>query len=161
MSRDWWSDDNQLLDALGEAIRSAADMPAELTDMGKAAYAWRGIDAELATLTYDSVSEEDHASLAASRAESASLRYLTFTSGDMTLELEVTADSLLGQLVPPQPGHVQASTADGEFARAVIDEVGAFTIRPVPRGSFRLHCQTAAGVHVTTHWFTLRDSRDE
>ncbi len=147
MSRDWWSDDNQMLDALGEAIRSAADMPAEFAEMGKAAYAWRGIDAELATLTYDSVS-------------AASLRYLTFASGDITLELEVTADSLLGQLVPPQPGQVQAITADGEVTRAAIDEVGAFTIRPVPRGSFRLHCQTAAGVHVTTHWFTLRDSRD-
>ena len=57
MSQHWWMDDDQLLAALGEALRSERGVPAEFIAMGKAAFAWYGIDAELAALTYDSVSK--------------------------------------------------------------------------------------------------------
>ena len=57
MSQPWWEDDDELLAALGEAFRSEHQVPAEFLAMGKATFAWRGIDAELATLTYDSVFE--------------------------------------------------------------------------------------------------------
>ena len=53
MSQQWWEDDDQLLAALGEALRPEHDVPAEFTAMAKAAFAWRDIDAELATLTYE------------------------------------------------------------------------------------------------------------
>jgi hypothetical protein len=51
MSQPWWKDDGQLLAALGEALRSESSVPAKFIAMGAAAFAWRGIDAELATLT--------------------------------------------------------------------------------------------------------------
>lgn len=157
MSQQWWKDDDQLLAALGEALRSERSVPAEFIEMGKAAFSWRGIDAELATLTYDSVFEDAEAELAGMRCEPASLRYLTFTSAELTLEIEVTDDAILGQLVPPGPGGVEVRTTDGTVVTAVIDQGGGFTVRPVPRGSFRLYCHAANGASVLTNWVMLRD----
>ena len=53
MSQRWWKDDDQLLAALGAALRSERTVPAGFISMGKAAFSRRGIDAELAALTYD------------------------------------------------------------------------------------------------------------
>ena len=53
MSQRWWEDDDQLLAALREAFRSARSVPAEFTATAKATFAWRDIDAELATLTWE------------------------------------------------------------------------------------------------------------
>jgi hypothetical protein len=158
MSQQWWADDDQLLAALGEALRSERSVSEEFIAMGKAAFAWHGIDAELATLTYDSDFAAAEAELAGVRSEPAGLRYLTFTSSRLTLEIEVTDDALLGQLVPPGSGRVEVRTSDGTTAAAVIDQVGGFTIRPVPRGSFRLYCYATNGASVLTNRLMLRDS---
>lgn len=157
MSQHWWEDDDQLLAALGEALRSERSVPAEFIAMGKAAWAWADIDAELAILTYDSAFEAAEAELAGVRSEPARLRYLTFTSGELTLEIEVTDEALLGQLIPPGQGEVEVRTADGAVAPAVIDQAGGFTVRPVPRSSFRLYCHVANGVNALTNWLTLHD----
>lgn len=155
----WWSDDDRLLAAIGDAFRSADDMPDRFAEMGKAVYTWFGIDAELATLTYDSVADDDAAVLA-TRAAPATLRYLTFTSADITIELEVTEAGLVGQIVPPQPGRLEVRTSDGAVSHAVIDEVGGFSLRPVPRGTFRLHCRTRGSASAVTDPITLTDRRD-
>ena len=157
MAQQWWQDDDQLLGALAEALRSERNVPAEFIAMGKAAFAWHGIDAELATLSYDSVLEGAELELAGVRSEPASLRYLTFTSRELTLEIEVTDDAILGQLVPPGPGRMEVRTADGTVVTAVIDQGGGFTIRPVPRGSFRLYCHAASRTSVLTNWLMLQD----
>jgi len=157
MSQQWWEDDDQLLASLREALQSERNVPAEFTAAGKAAFTWRDIDAELASLTYDSAFEGAEAGLAGVRAEPASLRSLTFTSGELTLEIEVTEGALLGQLVPPGPGQMEAHTTDGHVVTAVIDQAGGFTIRPIPRGSFRLYCHTTSGASVLTNWLTLED----
>src|SRR5438093_422490 len=111
MASRWWSDDDQLLAALDEALRAARAVPRGFVEAGKAAYTWRGVDAELAALTYDSALDQPRA-LAASRAEPAPLRALTFVSAELTVELEVTEDALLGQIVPAQPGEVEVRPAD-------------------------------------------------
>lgn len=152
-----WMDDDQLLAALGEALRSEQSVPAEFIAIGKAAFSWRDIDAELAILTYDSVFEGAEAELAGVRSEPASVRYLTFTSGELSIEIEVTVDAVLGQLVPPGPGRVELRTADDTVVTAVIDQGGGFTFRPVPRGSFRLYCYATNGAAVLTNWLTLQD----
>jgi hypothetical protein len=173
-----WSDDDDLLVAtLKRALRPAASIPESFVAAGKAAFAWRTIDAELAALTYDSAQQSDKPLdpadvddqlVGASRADSAPLRALTFASAELTIEVEVTHDALFGQLVPPQPGRVDVcvangaanGVADGEAITDVpIDEVGCFIIRPVPSGSFRLRCHTdpagpSAGATVLTGWMT-------
>jgi hypothetical protein len=70
-----WADDDQLFAALKEAVRAARAVPPEFVEAGKSAYAWRNIDAELASLTYDSTRDL----VPSVRAETASIRALTFT----------------------------------------------------------------------------------
>lgn len=148
---DW--DDDLLLAALRESMRESQDVPPWFTQAGQGAYAWHHIDAELALLTYDSWRDQDvHGVM---RSESASIRALTFTSVRLSIELEVTTDSLVGQIIPPRQGTVEQQAMTGETAIAPIDEIGCFYLQPVPTGSFRLRCTTGDGVDVVTNWFAV------
>ena len=102
MRNDW--DDERLLVALGEAIKARQAVPSWFVETGKNAFAWHNIDAELAQLTYDSNVDRE---VAVVRSETASIRALTFTSAHLTVELEVTASSVLGQIIPPRAGHAR------------------------------------------------------
>jgi hypothetical protein len=148
---DIW-DDDQLLALLQEAQREGREVPPSFTEAGRNAFAWRGIDAELAQLTYDSELDQDAAGV---RAEAASIRALTFTSPHLTIELEVGEDALLGQLVPTGEGTIEVLTRAGVTALIPVDEVGCFPVSPIPASPFRLRCRTAAGPSVVTGWITL------
>lgn len=146
--------DDALLAELGEAVRDAARVPARFVEIGKAAFAWRTVDEELATLAYDSAAAGAEA-MAGTRADPAALRAMTFVSATLTVEVEVGHDALLGQLVPPQAGEIELRTRTGEVHSATVDELGWFAIRPLPATMFRLHVRTASGETVTTAWATL------
>jgi hypothetical protein len=146
------NDDDKLLAALGEAIRAREAVPAWFVETGKNAYAWHNIDAELAQLTYDSRSGERIG--AVTRSETASIRALTFTSAHMSMELEVTEDSLLGQIIPPRAGTLEIHTK-ADTITTTVDEIGCFAVDPKPEGSFRLRCRTPDGADVLTGWITL------
>jgi hypothetical protein len=146
-------DDEQLLAALREAIKARQAVPAWFVDTAKSAFAWHNIDAELAQLTYDSEADLDRA--AAVRSETASIRALTFTSPHLTLELEVTENSLVGQIIPPRSGTLEAQTRPGVTTTTAIDEIGCFAVEPIPDSPFRLQCRTADGIDVLTGWITL------
>ncbi|MEU6408355.1 hypothetical protein [Microbispora sp. NPDC046933] len=49
----WWDDDDRLLEELGHAVREAR-VPESFVRAGKAAFAWRTADAELAEVQLDS-----------------------------------------------------------------------------------------------------------
>ena len=150
MHDDW--DDEHLLAALGEAMRAREAVPSWFAETGKSAYAWHNIDAELAQLTYDS--SHDTVGAAVTRAEAASIRSLTFTSPHLSLELEVTGSSLLGQVIPPRAGTLEAHTRAGVTTSAV-DEIGCFAVDPIPASPFRLRYRTPDGTDVLTGWITL------
>lgn len=154
MSSQWADDDDRLLAALGDAVSAARDVPASFTEAGRAAYTWHGIDAELAALTFDSA-VEPAAAAPAIRAEEASPRFLTFAAADLTIELEVGPDAVIGQIVPPQSGHADVCPASGPASSTEIDEIGCFVIRPLPASPFRLHCHASSGVSALTTWITL------
>ena len=145
-------DDEQLLAALREAVKARQAVPAWFVDTAKSAYAWHNIDAELAQLTYDSDSDLDRT--AAVRSETATIRALTFTSAHLTLELEVTESSLLGQIIPPRSGTLEAHTKAG-VTTSPVDEIGCFVVEPIPESPFRLRCRTDDGIDVLTGWITL------
>jgi hypothetical protein len=147
-----WRDDEQLLADLGEAVRIGREVPARFIDIGKAAFAWHSIDAELAELSHDSATSP---LLAGTRAEPATLRALTFVASCLTIEVEVTADALLGQVVPPQAGQIEVHGQDGPTHTAPVDDVGWFAVRPLPMGMFRLHVRLADGAPVLTEWVRL------
>ena len=150
MPEDW--DDEQLLAALGEAIKARAAVPPWFTEAGKNAYAWHNIDAELAQLTYDSRTDAD--AMAVARSETASIRALTFTSAHLSIELEVADGSVLGQVVPPQAGTLETRTKSG-MTTSPVDEGGFFAVEPIPTGPFRLRFRTTDGADVMTGWITL------
>jgi hypothetical protein len=145
-------DDDELLAALGEAIRAREEVPEWFVETGKNAYAWHNIDAELAQLTYDSDNDRD--AVAVVRSESASIRALTFTSAQLSIELEVTAGSLVGQIIPPRAGTLEVHNTAG-VASSPVDEIGCFSVTPIPNSPFRLRCRTADGADVLTGWITL------
>ena len=152
MSAAGW-DDDALLAALGEALRAREAVPPEFVEAAKNAFAWHNIDAELAQLTYDSSRDAEYQP--SLRAEAASIRALTFTSAHLTIELEVTRDSLLGQIIPAQAGVITVQPRDGAETEYPADEIGCFSIRPIRAGPFRLHCRTVAGIDALTGWITL------
>jgi hypothetical protein len=150
--------DERLLEALREAVRARLAVPPRFTQTARNAYAWLDIDAQLAQLTYDSRHDQDLEITMRSvsiRSEPASIRALTFTSARLSIELEVTADSLIGQIVPPLQGTLEQESRSGETSTVSVDEIGCFCIQPVPDGSFRLRCRTEDGIDVVTNWFTL------
>lgn len=149
--RDDW-DDEQLLAALGEAMKARQAVPSWFIETGKNAYAWHNIDAELAQLTYDS--ESDMERMAVTRSEAASIRALTFTSPHLSLELEVTENSLVGQVIPPRAGTLETHTRTG-VTTLPVDEIGCFVVDPIPASPFRLRCRTADDADVLTGWITL------
>ena len=145
-------DDEELLAALGEALRAREAVPGWFVETGKNAYAWHNIDAELAQLTYDSSRDQD--AVAVVRSETASIRALTFTSARLSIELEVASDSLVGQIIPPQAGTHEVHTTGG-VTSSPVDEVGCFAVAPIPASPFRLRCRTEDGTDVLTGWITL------
>lgn len=146
-------DDEQLLAALGESIRARQAVPDEFVEMGKSAYAWHNIDAELARLTYDSRTDRERT--AGVRSETASIRALTFTSAHLSMELEVAEDCLLGQVIPPRAGTLEAQTRAGATTNTPVDEIGCFAVDPIPASPFRLRFRTTDGTDVVTGWVTL------
>ena len=145
--------DDVLLAALREALATHEAVPAWFVEAGKSAYAWHHIDAELAQLTFDSL--RDAELTASMRSESASIRALTFQSARFTIEVEITDDALLGQLIPPQGGTAELRTQAGHISTTSIDEVGCFVIEPKPDSPFRLRVCTEGQADVVTGWLTI------
>jgi hypothetical protein len=149
-----WTGDDQLLAALGEAAAARRSVPPDFLAAAQAAFTWRDIDAELASLTYDSAADQERAP-AGTRALPARLRALTFESATLSIELELGQESVLGQLVPAQSGLVEVQSVTGGTVSATVDEVGYFVVSPVPSGWFRLRCHTDGGTDVVTGWAIL------
>jgi hypothetical protein len=145
--------DDELLEALRQAVAARDAVPAEFIAAAQNAFAWHNIDAELAQLTYDSMRDAEPA--LSTRTEAASIRALTFTSGHLTIELEVGTQSLVGQIVPAQSALITIQLLTGAETDAQADEIGCFSIAPIPAGQFRLRCRSGAGVETVTGWITL------
>jgi hypothetical protein len=150
VTENWWSDDDTMLATVREALEP---VPESFLVAARAAFAWHNIDAELAALTYDSA--QDALAGAGTRAEPASLRALTFDAENLTLELEIIDDVLHGQLVPARAGTVELRHIDGTATNIPVNDVGYFTVSPLPSGRFRLYCVPTDGEPVLTDWITL------
>ena len=88
------------------------------------------------------------------RADSDDARVLIFTSSPLSLELEVIAGHIVGQIVPPGPGEILVETSDGATFQVDADDIGFFDLSGGPRGSVRLRCDTPTG-RLITNWVCL------
>jgi len=88
------------------------------------------------------------------RADPDDARVLIFTASPLSLELEVLAGHIVGQIVPPGPGEILVETSDGATFQVDADDIGFFDLSGGPRGSVRLRCDTPTG-RLITDWVCL------
>jgi hypothetical protein len=133
-------------------------LPPALLDAAVGAFAWRTIDAELAELVFDSLTDHDEASLVRGAQPG---RLLSFQSGDLAIEVEVTGTGasrrLTGQLMPPQQASVQIRHGP-DVITVEADELGRFGAGSLHRGPIRLRCDPVQGMArspVVTDWVSI------
>jgi hypothetical protein len=145
--------DSELLGELVEAVRERVAVPDDHRTAARFAYAWRTADEELAVaeLMFDSACDPEPAGLTRSAG---SARALTFRSGPVLVEVEVTDDGIVGQLSPASAGRVLARTAAGVYDRTQVGPVGFFSLGPPPPGPVRI-CAYTAEFSVATAWVPL------
>src|ERR1700733_1216168 len=115
-------------------------VPSLVVETAKASLGWRRLDADLAELLNDSALEEQAFALA--RSGEASARAVTFSSGDLTIDIEVHADdegrTLLGQLSPPAPARVEIHPMVQAPVSTEADRMGRFRVRLAAGDTIRL-----------------------
>ena len=140
--------DDQLLAQLAAALSTVDPVPEPVLEAAKAVFTWRTIDAELASLAFDSATDELVGVRSADTA-----RQLTFRSEGVEIELAVLSGRLVGQLVPPQLAEIVLHHGGGELS-AAADDLGRFSFDEVAAGPIRLTCMLDDGV-VQTEWTIL------
>ena len=108
-------DDDQLLAALGAVLDEAEPIPSHLHAYASALFELGGLDAELAELTFDSLIDDAPVLVRASEQP----RVIVYTGAMLSIEIEITAEALLGQLAPPGPASVTLQTPTASTAYPV------------------------------------------
>ncbi|WAZ25503.1 hypothetical protein STRCI_007006 [Streptomyces cinnabarinus] len=150
--------DDGLLDAFEEAgfdgalleeeLRRAAaildPVPAELSRIAVDAYALHDLDARIAELTFDSVVDAIPV-----RGATDVPRMLTFRAGEVTVDVEVTGQGLMGQVLPPQAARIEVLGGPQQSALLTTDAMGRFSSASPVSGPFALRLRTGGEVLVT------------
>ncbi|MGQ5229237.1 hypothetical protein ACW69C_20815 [Streptomyces sp. MN3] len=135
---------------LEEELRQAASLldpvPPALLQSAVDAFALRDLEARVAGLTFDSLVDAIPV-----RGAAAAPRMLTFTAGEVTLDVELTEDGLIGQVLPPGPAHIEVLTGSRPSTTATADDMGRFTAPVTPSGPFALRLHTTDET-VMTEW---------
>ncbi len=150
--------DEQLMEALGSGLRAIEAVPAEVVAAAKASYTWREIDAELAALTFDSITETPE--LAGVRSGGGGPRALTFEHDDVIVDVEIDEDgTVIGHVAPASVEWVEIhQAAMGKPVRVAADDRGRFRAPGIGHGPFRLLCRFGAGAPfpmLLTDWVTI------
>lgn len=147
-------DDHEILTLLGEALSPAGletgdEPPAHVIEAAFAAGDWARIDYELAELVADSA---DSLATTGVRAASADLRQLTYSLRDLTIECELGAAALLGQVVPASGLRLELIRPDGRSRPLEVDAEGRFLLQPPPSGPVGIRCTRPGRQVVLTPW---------
>lgn len=144
-------DEDPAADALlEEELRQVAavldPVPAELVQAALDAFALHDLDARLAELTFDSLVDALPV-----RGVVDAPRMLTFSAGEVTVDVEVTGDGLIGQVLPPQSARIEVLGGPGTARPVAADTLGRFTSDTPPAGPFALRLRTGAEI-IITEW---------
>lgn len=133
-------DDDALLAELRHAVAAVDPVPEPVTIAARAALDWRTLDAELAALVHDSITEP-----ALGVRGVAEPRCMTFAAADIEIEIEAELQGegptlrLSGQLVPAQTAQIAIGTGGG-LVLTRADTRGRFAAAGVVPGPLRLRC---------------------
>ncbi|MEU2062783.1 hypothetical protein [Streptomyces sp. NPDC013455] len=135
---------------LEEELRQAAavldPVPAELLQTALDAFALHDLEARLAELTFDSLVDALPV-----RGVMDPPRMLTFRAGEVSVDVEVTPDGLIGQVLPPQSARIEVLGGPQTARPVTADTLGRFTSDIPPAGPFALRLRTGAEV-IVTEW---------
>jgi len=148
----WDRSDDDLMGELKEALEEARSVPPDLLEAAKAAFTWRTVDEELEmlALSYDSAM----ADTALVRGVGSPERMLVFESEDLTMEIEVGEEVLMGQVVPTRPGRAILEDPQGTLQETEADDGGFFLFRRPTTSPLRVKW-TAGETRVVTAWVPL------
>ncbi|MGW2823987.1 hypothetical protein ACWC24_23780 [Streptomyces sp. NPDC001443] len=143
-------DDGPDCDRLEDELRRAAavldPVPGELYRIAMEAFALRDLDARIAELTFDSLTDAIPV-----RGVADPPRMLTFRTGELSVDVEVTSEGLMGQVLPPQTARIEVLSGPRTAAPLIADDLGRFICDAPPAGPFALRLRTGAEV-VVTEW---------
>lgn len=138
---------------LEEELRQAAavldPLPPALLQIAVDAYALHDLDARVAELTFDSLVDAIPV-----RGATDPPRMLTFSAGEVTLDVEVSGQGLMGQVLPPRAARIEILGGSRPTAALTADDMGRFTADTAPSGPFALRLRTGDEV-VTTEWLRV------
>lgn len=145
------ADDGEFLEALlEEELRQAAavldPVPDVLRQLALEAYALHDLDARIAELTFDSLVDALPV-----RGVTDAPRMLTFRAGEVTVDVEVTEDGLMGQVLPARSARIEVLGGPQIAHPVTVDTLGRFTSDTAPAGPFALRLRTGAEV-IVTEW---------
>lgn len=142
--------EEDLRGVLREYYTATDPVPARMRAAALAAFAWRDVDHDLAELSTDSLL------VAAPIRSQGGPRLLTFTVGEVGIEIEVDGTGptrqIVGQVIPPAVGAVRLRAA-AQTTRA--DDLGRFFFFAVPAGRFSLTWVPDVGSGCNTAWIDI------
>jgi hypothetical protein len=147
------NEDDVLFARIREATAGTGALRDTVRRVARAAFATRLPDADrlLARLSYDSLL---HGAGSVRDGGSGDRRVVTFDAPTLSVEIEISGDRLLGQIVPPTPAEIELMSPDGPLDGACADALGCFTLAAPSPGAVRFGCRTREGL-VLTDWVRL------
>jgi hypothetical protein len=153
--------DEPLIAELRALVTAVDPVPGLVSQAAKAALGWRRLDADLAELLSDSTVDAEQ--MALTRGAGAPVRSVSFSSGQLTIDIDVHVDgerrTLLGQLSPPSGATIEVQRADDDTTTtAASDSLGRFRAEVVGGRSIRLRVLSAdpgPAAAVETSWISI------
>lgn len=126
-------DEEFALDLLEEELRQAAaildPVPPALRQAAVEAFALHDLDSRIAELTFDSVVDALPV-----RGATGAPRMLTFHAGEVTVDVELTAQGLMGQVLPPRTARIEVLSGPQAAPRSPPTTWAASPTRRPPPG---------------------------
>lgn len=151
------------LDPLWTLLKSEVidRVPEIVRDTARSSLGWRDPDSALAALVADSAADDNQLAYVRGATGPGQPRLLTFATGQLTIEVEVTpvpgpggaaTVNLVGQLVPPGSSSVAIDHSAGTVD-VPPDAMGRFQVTGLGPGPLRLRCGAETADAVRTDWF--------
>ncbi|HEU4895100.1 MAG TPA: hypothetical protein VFT85_04615 [Acidimicrobiia bacterium] len=144
--------DADLIAALRAGLEESDPVPEDVTAFAKAVFTWGDIEAELASLDFDSAASTEVSGV----RSSATARMISFQAGQWMLDIEYDeiTGRLLGVISPEASFRVDLHTS-GAFFTTESDASGRFEAEGVSRGPLSLVLRFTDGQIVKTQWVVL------